>query len=168
MQICCGGMCVPVTAIWPLLIFALKYVYDRIGRLVGRKKTLSEEQCACIDDLPESVDVPTVTSMEDWSQRLENASKAGKPVIVDFGAVWCGPCKKIAPFYGQLAAKYGSEAEFVKADVDDNADLATEANVLSVPTFQVYVDKLPVDQIVGSGRSELQQFVMSHLSGASK
>lgn len=59
------------------------------------------------------------------------------PVLADFGAAWCGPCQKIAPTIEELAAEFEGRAKVVKIDVDTNQDLATQYNIMSVPTLLV-------------------------------
>lgn len=168
MPVCCiGPVCVPYTAIWPLLVFALKYLWDRFGSMIRRVLGLEPKAAAAADvaTLPEAVAVPYVVSMEDWKRRL---SKSQRPLIVDFTATWCKPCKKIAPLFGQLAAQYGDSADFVKVDIDDQADLATEANVMAVPTFQVYVDGLAKDQLQGANQADLCRLVRTHVDASKK
>ncbi|KAJ8612824.1 hypothetical protein CTAYLR_002051 [Chrysophaeum taylorii] len=162
MQFCCGGVCLPATALWPLLVFALKYLWDTLAkplrRVLGLESKLIEEEV-----LGEEADVPYVSSTDDWAARLEAANKSGRPLIVDYGASWCGPCKRVGPYFGQLAGKYQGLADFVKVDIDALAVLATEAKVSSVPTFQVYENSTRVDQLAGSEKTALRRFVESHV-----
>jgi len=79
---------------------------------------------------------------------------AGKPVVVDFTASWCGPCKSIAPFFEELAAKY-PEIEFVKIDVDELEDVAGECGISAMPTFQVYSNGVKVSEMTGADKEKL-------------
>lgn len=64
----------------------------------------------------------------------------GKPTVIDFNAVWCGPCRMMAPVFERMASKYGDEVNFVSIDIDENQDLAAKYQVQAVPTF-VFLDE---------------------------
>ena len=61
-----------------------------------------------------------------------------KPVLIDFHATWCGPCKMLAPVIKQVKEKIGDSASIIKIDIDKNPTLATKLNVMGVPTLMVY------------------------------
>jgi thioredoxin 1 len=75
---------------------------------------------------------------------------SSKPVLVDFWAEWCGPCKAIAPILEEIAAAHGDKLTIAKLNVDENPVTAAQAGVTSIPTMNVYQDGQLVKQIVGA------------------
>ncbi len=71
------------------------------------------------------------------------------PVLVDFGAVWCSPCKMLDPVVNQLAQEWAGKVKIVKLDVDDNSQLAMEYQVMGVPTLMLFVKGKPVQRVSG-------------------
>ena len=76
--------------------------------------------------------------------------KSAEPVVVDFWAEWCGPCRMIAPILDQLAVDYDGQVKVTKLDVDANIKTATKFNVRSIPMLLFFKDGKVVDQIVGA------------------
>jgi thioredoxin 1 len=75
--------------------------------------------------------------------------KAERPTIVDFWAVWCGPCKMIAPVLEEIANDYEEQLQVVKLDVDQNGQSAMQFGVMSIPTLILFKEGQPVERIVG-------------------
>jgi thioredoxin 1 len=72
------------------------------------------------------------------------------PVLVDFWAEWCGPCKAIGPSVEQLATEYEGKAKVFKLDVDNNGDIAERYGVMSIPALLVFKGGKVVDQMIGA------------------
>jgi len=66
--------------------------------------------------------------------------QSGQPVLVDFWAPWCGPCRQIAPLIEQLASENSGSAKVVKVNIDDNQEIARQYGVMSIPTLMIFKD----------------------------
>lgn len=77
------------------------------------------------------------------------AMQAGQPVLVDFWAEWCGPCRAIAPMIDELATNYAGKAKVGKVDIDSNRDLALRFGIQSIPTILLLKDGEVVNKWVG-------------------
>jgi len=97
-----------------------------------------------------------VTSAEFDQQVL----KSDVPVLVDFWAEWCGPCKAIGPSIEQLAGEYDGKAKVYKVDVDSDGDLASKYNVMSIPALLVFKGGKEVDRMVGAApKQQIAQLI---------
>lgn len=76
--------------------------------------------------------------------------KSSKPVLVDYWADWCAPCKQIAPIIEELAHEYGDKVTFVKLDTNDNPNTPMSYGIMSIPTLQVFVNGEVVKSLTGS------------------
>lgn len=83
-------------------------------------------------------------------QNFENeVLKSGTPVLVDFYADWCGPCKAISPMLEEIAVEVGNDFRVVKLDIDANGSLAETYQVHSIPTLIMFKDGEPVERFIG-------------------
>jgi thioredoxin 1 len=80
----------------------------------------------------------------------ETISSAQTPVLVDFWAEWCGPCKMIAPVLDEISQENGDKIKIVKVNVDENAELARRFEVMSIPTLIVFKDGEVAKRLVGA------------------
>ena len=82
------------------------------------------------------------------------------PVVVDFWAVWCGPCRMVAPLVEELSTEYEGRVKFRKLNVDENPETSMKYGIRSIPTLLVFKDGKPVDQVIGAvPKKELQKHV---------
>jgi thioredoxin 1 len=92
------------------------------------------------------------------SENIKNVSESDfkatvldsqQPVLVDFWAVWCGPCRMVAPIVDELAEQYKDKMGFAKVNVDEAPKIASSYNVMSIPTLIVFKGGKPFEQVVG-------------------
>jgi thioredoxin 1 len=97
-----------------------------------------------------------------FEQEVQNAAL---PVLADFWAAWCGPCRMIAPIVEELARDYEGQIRVAKIDVDENPDLANRFGIMSIPTLAVFVDGQVVSRIVGYvPKAELKRHIDTALN----
>ncbi len=90
--------------------------------------------------------------------------KSEVPVLVDFWAEWCGPCKMMAPTVDAIATEYAGKLKVVKVDVDENGGTAMRYNIRGIPTLLLFKEGRVVEQRVGAvGKSEVLKMVQKHI-----
>lgn len=89
------------------------------------------------------------------NNNLEELTAADLPVVLDFYATWCGPCKKIAPIIEELAAEFDGKIAVGKCDVDENDEIAAQYGIRNIPTVLFIKDGQVVDKHVGAAPKSL-------------
>lgn len=93
----------------------------------------------------------------------EEVLNSGEPVLVDFWAEWCGPCKAVAPILDELSTELAGKVKIVKLNVDENPSTMTKYGVRSIPTMIIFKNGEPVDMKVGAGpKASLSQWLVGH------
>ncbi|GAA0155267.1 oxidoreductase [Lithospermum erythrorhizon] len=104
-------------------------------------------------------------TLEAWNEQLEKGNTNNNLIVVDFTASWCGPCRFISPFLGELAKKLPN-VTFLKVDVDELKSVAQDWAIEAMPTFMFLKEGKIVDTVVGAKKEELQQAISKHVATA--
>jgi thioredoxin 1 len=105
---------------------------------------------------------PTVVTDETFNQAV---LKSDQPILVDFWAVWCGPCRMVAPVVDEIAREQEGKLKVMKLDVDENQNTAMAYGVMSIPTLILFKNGQPVERIVGfRPKADMEKKILPHLS----
>ena len=92
------------------------------------------------------------------SENFESLKNGVKPLVVDFWATWCGPCRMVGPVISELANEYDGKITVGKCDVEENEDLAVEFGIRNIPTILFFKNGQVIDKMVGAqAKAKLQE-----------
>jgi thioredoxin 1 len=135
---------------------SFEYVWDQAGFLGCHGPGDSGRRAATLErgprvDIPGGKNLQLMSALADVGQTNFQDEVLGskQPVLVDFWAPWCGPCKMLSPVVEKVAAANGGKAKFVKLNTDDNPSIAGQYQVSGIPCLILFKDGQPVDRIVG-------------------
>ena len=96
---------------------------------------------------------------------FQSVISSSTPTIVDFWAVWCGPCRVMHPIFEKLAKKYAGKMNFARLNVDEHPRAPSELGIFSIPTFVVFKNGQVIDTVVGAvGEAGLDKVILKHIA----
>ena len=97
-------------------------------------------------------------------EKFDELLKGDKPVVCDFFATWCGPCKMLAPVMEEVGKEFEDKAVFVKVDIDENMELSTRYGIMSIPLVVIFKDGEPIAKSLGyTTKDETREFLQNNL-----
>jgi thioredoxin 1 len=119
---------------------------------------LPAERIACRKEIPMGANTHTVTDKSFAADVLQSA----EPVVVDFWAPWCGPCRMIAPALEEIATEMAGKVKIAKVNVDENQEIAAQYGIRSIPTLMIFKDgKLAATKVGAGSKSDLSKWIQT-------
>ena len=98
------------------------------------------------------------------TQEFDELLKGDKPVVCDFFATWCGPCKMLAPVMDEVSRDFGDKAVFVKVDIDENMELSARYGIMSIPLVAIFKNgEMSAKSLGYTTKAETQEFLENNL-----
>ena len=103
-------------------------------------------------------------ALEFTDDNIKEIIDSGKPVVIDFWAEWCGPCRMVSPIVEELAEEFSGKVEIGKLNVDDNIQTPNEYGIRNIPTLILFKDGKPVATLSGARpKAQLAEFIDQHI-----
>ena len=101
-------------------------------------------------------------ALEFTDGNIKEVIESGKPVVIDFWAEWCGPCRMLGPVIDELSTEFEGKIKVAKVNIDENPEIAQEFGIMSIPTMILFENGKPVEQIQGfQPKKALQEYLES-------